>query len=140
MGVRRAGREAALQMLYQWHLTGEDLPALQATYWEGRSVDLEVSDFANRLVSGVLKHLKTIDGLIEQYSEHWRPDRMEVVDRNLLRLAIQELLHEKETPRAVIINEAIEIARRYGTENSAQFINGMLDSIRKAIEELGDGE
>jgi N utilization substance protein B len=138
MGSRRKGREAALQMLYQWDLTREDLPTLQATFWEVRPDDPEVMDFANALASGTLDHLETIDPLIEKYAKHWRPARMEAIDRNLLRLAIQELMYERATPRAVIINEAIEIARSYSTEKSAEFINGILDGIRKGIEDRGD--
>ena len=133
MGARRTARENALQMLYQWDLTRGDLDAVRSAFWEVHPGDPEVRSFADRLVTGTVEHVTQIDRLIEQHAENWRLDRMETVDRNVLRMAIEELLYGPETPRAVVIDEAIEIARRYGTGGSGAFINGMLDGISKRL-------
>ena len=92
-------------------------------------------DFARLLVNRTVEHVEEIDALIQRHAEHWRLDRMAIVDRNLLRLATQEFLYDKETPKTVVINEAIEIARRFSTQESPQFINGILDSIKREVEE-----
>jgi N utilization substance protein B len=134
MGARREARECALQMMYQWDLRRDDPRTMAATYWEVHAHDADVCEFAERLVLATVEHLESIDSLIERHARRWRLERMETVDRNVLRVAVQELLHEQETPPAVVIDEAIEIARRYSTPDSPQFINGLLDSIRKEIE------
>lgn len=135
MGTRRVAREYALQMLYQWDLRREDLDTSIATFWEvNHSVD-HLREFAERLVRGTVEHLEEIDRLIVRHAKHWRLERMETLDRNLLRMATEELLFQEKTPPTVVINEAIEIARRFSTRDSPQFINGLLDSIHKEIEE-----
>jgi N utilization substance protein B len=135
MGGRRKGRELALQMLYQWDLTRYPLPAVQESFWTLNSeVEEEVRQFAESLLAGTLSYLGAIDVLLASHAEHWRVARMATVDRNILRLATYELLYESETPRPVIINEALEIARRFSTPESIHFINGILDSIRKTKE------
>ena len=134
VGVRRVAREYALQALYQWDLTRDDLEPLLASFWEVHSGEDEVRRFASRLVRGTIENLEAIDRLIEKHAKNWRLERMETVDRNVLRLATGEFLFEKDTPPTVVINEAIEIARRFSTEKSSQFINGLLDSISKDIE------
>jgi N utilization substance protein B len=93
-----------------------------------------VADFARELVTGTVENVEQIDRLIARHAEHWRLDRMAIVDRNLLRMATQEFLYDKETPKTVVINEAIEIARRFSAQESPQFINGILDSIKKELE------
>jgi N utilization substance protein B len=135
MGNRRAAREFALQMLYQWDLRRDNLDRSISTFWEVNKSDEDVRSFADRLVYGTVEHLDVIDPLIERHAKNWRLERMETLDRNLLRMAVQELLHERETPATVVIDEAIEIARRFSTWKSPQFINGLLDSIHKEIEE-----
>ena len=135
MGVRRKARECALQMLYQWDVTREDPRPLAATYWEVRETPEEVRDFAERLFLGAISRLEGIDGRIGRHARNWRIDRMETIDRNVLRLATAELLLEPDTPPTVVLNEAIEIARRFSTTGSAQFINGILDSILREVEE-----
>ena len=135
MGNRRAGREFALQMLYQWDLRRDKLDTLIATFWEVNTVDDEIRSFADRLVYGTVEHLELLDPLINRHAKNWRLERMETLDRNLLRMAAQELLHEPDTPATVVIDEAIEIARRFSTRGSPQFINGLLDSIYKENEE-----
>jgi N utilization substance protein B len=134
MGTRRKAREYALQMLFQWDITRDSIDQIGATFWENTDEPPEVADFARALVSGTVEHVEKIDALIQRHAEHWRLDRMAVVDRNLLRLAVQEFLYDVETPKTVVINEAIEIARRFSSQESPQFINGILDSIKRELE------
>jgi transcription antitermination protein NusB len=134
MGTRRKAREYALQMLFQWDVTHDPIEATRAAFWENHDEPEAVVEFADRLVERTIEHVEEIDALIRKHAEHWRLDRMAIVDRNLLRLAVQEFLYDKETPRSVVINEAIEIARRYSAQESPQFVNGILDSIRRELE------
>jgi len=138
MGFRRKSREYALQMLFQWDITHDAIETIIGTFWEGLETpeSAEVVEFANALATGAIDQVEKIDALIERHADNWRLDRMAVVDRNLLRLATHEFFTERENgemPAAVIINEAIEIARRFSAEGSPQFINGILDSIRKDL-------
>ncbi|MCS6817553.1 MAG: transcription antitermination factor NusB [Blastocatellia bacterium] len=136
MGSRRKARESAMQMLYQYDVARPPIDELLETYWSELrpDVDEDVRRFATSLVVGTIEHLETIDRLLASRAEHWRIERMATVDRNILRLAVYELLYETETPKVVIINEAIEIARRYSTYEATQFINGLLDAIRRHLE------
>jgi N utilization substance protein B len=113
------------------------LDELVRDYWtelsEGEQQEAAARDFATRLVSGTLAHLAEIDERIKSRAEHWRISRMAVVDRNVLRLAVYEFLHE-QTPRTVVINEALEIARRFSTFEATQFINGILDAIKRDLD------
>ena len=125
-------------MLFQWDITHDAIEQVTATFFEHQTEDLQsVSDFARKLVISTVEHVEKIDELIRRHAEHWRLDRMATVDRNLLRLAVQEFLYETETPKTVVINEAIEIARRFSAQESPQFINGVLDSIKKELEDVG---
>ena len=125
-------------MLFQWDLTRDDVDQILSTYWEIHDdAAPEVMEFANALVRGAVDHVEEIDPLIERHAENWRLERMATVDRNVLRLATGELRSAGATPSTVVINEAIEIARRFSTEGSPQFINGLLDSIRKELEKEG---
>jgi N utilization substance protein B len=137
MGSRRKARECALQMLFQWDITHDTIEQIQATFWDGQDEPEETRVFADALASGAIASVEKIDALIGRHAENWRLDRMAVVDRNILRLATYEFLHDAETPKTVVINEAIEIARRFSSQESPQFINGILDSIRKEIESQG---
>lgn len=122
-------------MLFQWDITHDDIQQVIATFFQNQSEDaVAIVSFARQLVIGTVEHVEHIDELIRRHAEHWRLDRMAIVDRNILRLAIQEFLHDKETPKTVVINEAIEIARRFGAQESPQFINGILDSIKRELE------
>ena len=132
MGTRRKAREYALQMLFQWDINRESVDS--TSFWENTDEPPAVVSFARRLVTQTIEHVEKIDEFIRRHAEHWRLDRMTVVDRNILRLATQEFLYDRETPKSVVINEAIEIARRFGAEESPQFINGVLDSIKKELE------
>jgi len=132
MGKRRKGREVALQFLYQLdlHGAGDPLPH-EDEFWERHPVDPDTRTFAEALVRGSKLHQGKTDQLITQYAEHWDLDRMAVVDRNILRLAVHELLWQPDVPPKVAINEAIELAKKFGTADSSRFINGLLDRILK---------
>src|SRR5215468_5854705 len=135
MGPRRKAREYALQMLFQWDITRDTIDQIADTFFQEQEKEPEgIVEFARRLVKGTVEHVEEIDRLIQRHAEHWRLDRMATVDRNLLRMATQEFMFDKETPKTVVINEAIEIARRFSTQESPQFINGILDSIKKELE------
>ena len=135
MGPRRKAREYALQMLFQWDITHDAIDQIAAVFFQNQPEEVQaIADFARELVTGTVEHVEEIDRLIQRHAEHWRLDRMATVDRNLLRLAAQEFLYDKQTPKTVVINEAIEIARRFSTQESPQFINGILDSIKKELE------
>ena len=135
MGTRRKSRELALQMLFQADLGQQHGEEVRKTFWKGRGeVDREVQGFANDIFRLAQDRAPEIDKLIENHAENWRMDRMAAVDRNILRAAVAELLGFPKTPRAVVINEAIEIARKFSAPESVQFINGVLDSVGKEIE------
>ncbi|HKS40372.1 MAG TPA: transcription antitermination factor NusB [Blastocatellia bacterium] len=137
MGARRKARVCALQMLFQYDIARPRLDELSSTYWEAFGEDMSdvPRDFSNNLAAGAIAHLDEIDELIIKRAENWRIKRMAVVDRNILRLAIYEFLYEPDTPKTVIINEALEIARRFSTFEATQFINGILDAIKRDLED-----
>jgi transcription antitermination protein NusB len=137
MGSRRKARECALQMLFAADVA--EMPATDVVrgYWaELGEADLDETarEFATRLAAGTLSNLELLDDRIRSRAEHWRISRMAVVDRNILRLAVYEFLYEP-TPRTVAINEALEIARRFSTYEATQFINGILDAIKRDLDE-----
>jgi N utilization substance protein B len=137
MGSRRKARECALQMLFAADVSETRADELVHTYWtELGDADVEETarEFATRLAVGTLAHLTELDERIKSRAEHWRISRMAVVDRNILRLAVYEFLFEP-TPRTVAINEALEIARRFSTYEATQFINGILDAIKRDLDE-----
>jgi transcription antitermination protein NusB len=135
MGTRRKSRELALQMLFQADLGRQDAEQVRRTFWsEHNSVPEDVREFSEDLFRLASDRSQEIDGLIERHAENWRMDRMAAVDRNLLRAAVAELLGFPATPRAVVINEALEIARRFSSPESVQFINGVLDSVGRELE------
>jgi N utilization substance protein B len=140
MGDRRKGREYALQMLYQIEVGAVGQEETLAGFWEGKSAPQEVREFAASLVSGTLSSLPEIDSVLREGLEHWRLPRMAAVDRNVLRLAVYEFLHQRDTPPVVVIDEAIELAKRFGGDESGLFINGVLDGIRKRLQERFDRE
>lgn len=138
MGSRRKARELALQCMYQIEMTREDPdPALSSFRGEHR-VSPEIMDYAADLVRGACSHRDAIDSMLGRYAENWVPSRMAAVDRNILRLAVYEMLFSKRTPPIVVIDEAVDIAKKYSTPDSGAFVNGILDRIRK--EEMGEGE
>ena len=133
MGRRTKSREFALQALYQLNITKQDVTALLAQFEEHFLPGGEADEFLRRLVLGVLEHREELDRLIEQYSENWRLDRIDVIDRNILRMALFELLYCEDIPPKVTINEAIDLGKRYGSEDSGSFINGILDRIQNEV-------
>ena len=135
MGTRRKSREMAVQMLFQADMGKQSADQVRSTFWaEHGAASLHVRGFADDLFRVAMDRAGDIDGLIEKHAEHWRMERMAVVDRNLLRAAVAELLGYPETPRAVVINEALEIARKFSSPESVQFLNGVLDSVGKELE------
>ncbi len=134
MGKRRKSRESALQNLYSWDLIGEtptDLFYFSDKIPGSNHVFEGWRTYAQKLFEGVVEHRDYLDELISKYSKHWRLDRMATVDRCILRQAVYELLHCPDVPKAVVINEAVEIAKMYGESDSPIFINGNLDQICK---------
>ena len=127
-------------MLYQWEVGRADMDTVVRTYWQledgGSSPGEATRALAEQLARGTSEHVTASDPLIAEQAEHWRLSRMALLDRLILRLAVYELLHT-DTPRPVIINEAIELAKKFSTEDSARFINGVLDAIRKRLETDG---
>ena len=137
MGSRRKARECALQMLFAADVAEATSDEVVRSYWAELGepdLDQTAREFATRLASGTLANLTSLDERIRSRAEHWRISRMAVVDRNILRLAVYEFLHEP-TPRTVAINEALEIARRFSTYEATQFINGILDAIKRDLDE-----
>jgi N utilization substance protein B len=138
-GTRHKARECALQMLFAADVTHNQPESLTASYWKelgDESIDDKTRQFANELVLGTLENLSAIDDKIRTRAEHWRIERMAIVDRNVLRLAVFEFVY-RDTPNTVAINEALETARRFSSFEATQFINGILDAIRQ---DLDNGE
>ena len=137
MGARRKARICALQMLFQYDVARPSVEELTRSYWAAFGDDMGSvpHEFSDKLALGAISHLDEIDALIKRRAENWRIQRMAVVDRNLLRLAIYEFLFESDTPKTVVINEALEIARRFSTFEATQFINGILDAIKRDLED-----
>ncbi|MGH9493215.1 MAG: transcription antitermination factor NusB [Terriglobales bacterium] len=141
MGTRRKSRELALQMLFQADMARQAAEEVQRTFWgERAAVEAATRSFADELFRVALERAPEIDALIERHAEHWRMERMAVVDRNLLRAGVAEFLGFPETPKPVIINESLEIARKFSGPESVHFINGVLDSIAKELEDSGGGK
>jgi transcription antitermination protein NusB len=129
MGARRKARELALQMLFQFDMSGNDADAVVRHFEDLQKAKEPTREFAIRVFEGTVRHAEAIDQMIGSQADNWRIERMAVVDRNIIRMSIYEFLYEDETPKLVIIDEAIEIAKKFGNQKSAQFINGILDGI-----------
>jgi N utilization substance protein B len=129
--TRREAREAALQVLYLKDVGRGALDGVPEAVWSDRPLTGKTRDFARRLADGVLAHQAQIDDLIKKVAQNWEMGRMATVDRGILRMAAWEILHEPETPINVIINEALEIAKKYSTSESSKFVNGILDKIKQ---------
>jgi len=137
MGKRRLSRELTLKFLYQFELTGGELDEQIKLFLKQNSSKDDVESFMRGLVFSLLDKVKEIDEVIQKYSDHWVLDRMTVIDRNILRMGVCELLFDFSTPPKVVINEAIDIAKKYGNEDSPEFINGILDKVFKEIGQKG---
>lgn len=134
MGKRRDGREAAVQFLFQHDLQkGEPAQELLEPFWQLRPAAPNTRLFSDELIRGVLENREAIDAQIRKTTANYELDRIAAVDRNILRVAIFEMLFAKDVPPIVCINEAIEIAKRFGSEDSGRFINGILDRTRKEM-------
>ena len=132
--TRRKARELAMQMLYQADIGRQTPDEVAATFWKAADdVDLKVRGFAEDLFRAAAERQPRIDELIAEHSRHWRLERMPAVDRNLLRMAVAEMLAFRSTPFPIVINEALEIGRRYSGPESVTFLNGVLDSIAHAL-------
>ncbi len=133
MGVRRRAREAALQILYCVDLAGDTVERAERLHWEHLAASVEGRDFARAIVEGYGGHATEVDEMIRKVSEHWRLERMPRVDRNILRLSAYELMFMPDVPRKVTLNEAVELAKRYGSEGSPGFVNGVPDRIASEV-------
>jgi transcription antitermination protein NusB len=131
MGARRKARELALQMLFQYDMSGNQPDQIIDTFEELQKSKPNTREFAMKIFRGTVEHVATLDEMIQNQAENWRLSRMSTVDRNIIRMSVYEFLHEADTPKLVIIDEAIEIAKKFGTQKSGQFINGILDGILK---------
>ncbi|MFQ5720942.1 MAG: transcription antitermination factor NusB [Candidatus Aminicenantales bacterium] len=136
MGKRRKAREATLQILFQLDFNSSELTQTINHYWQDRKAFPGIREYSQWLVEGIISNQKEIDRIIQSFSKHWRLSRMAVVDRNILRMAVFELLYEKNVAPAIIINEAIEIAKKYSGQEAAVFINGILDAISKKLDSV----
>jgi len=135
MGTRRKSRELALQMLFQSDMGKQTPEQVRKTFWAERAdEDVTVRGFADDLFRVAQERLREIDDLIERHAEHWRMERMAAVDRNLLRAAVAEFMGFPGTPKPVVINEALEIARKFSSPEAVVFINGVLDSVARDLE------
>lgn len=131
MGKRRLSRELAIQFLYLTDMNAGDNPRQLELFWESNECPPEVRAFTEDILNDIFDHQKEIDARLEQFSDNWTLSRMAVIDRNLLRMAASEILYSKTVPPKVAIDEAVEIAKKFGSEDSPNFINGILDRILK---------
>lgn len=138
MGSRRKSRECALQLLYQMELGGQDLKNAASLFWQSHDTEEDIKKFADQLVEGVIGHLEEIDDVLSVFSTNWKISRMASVDKNILRIAIYELMRCPDIPVKVTINEAVEIAKCFGTAESGAFVNGILDNVAKKYAEEKD--
>jgi N utilization substance protein B len=136
MGRRRKAREETLRILYRLEFDNRPLEETIDQYWENKRANKATREYSTWLVSGIISHQKTIDTFIQEASEHWRISRMALIDRNIIRIAVFELLYEENIAPAIIINEAIEIAKMYSGNEAATFVNGILDAVRKNLNKI----
>jgi N utilization substance protein B len=134
MGQRRKAREETLRILYRIEFDNRPIEETLDIYWKNKKSLPSTREYSTWLVNGITSNQEKIDTIIQEASEHWRLSRMALIDRNILRMAVFELLHEKNIAAAIIINEAIEIAKKYSGTDAATFVNGILDAIRKNLE------
>jgi N utilization substance protein B len=136
MGRRRKAREETLRILYRLEFDNRPLEETIVQYWENKRAHRATREYSTWLVNGIISHQKKIDTFIQQVSEHWRISRMTLIDRNIIRIAAFEMLYEENITPAIIINEAIEIAKMYSGDEAATFVNGILDAIRKNLKKI----
>jgi len=134
MAMRRHAREWAVQFLFQRDFNAENLERAFADFWSDKRADPKLKQFAEDLIRGVLDHQADLDAKIQSYAEHWDVKRMNAVDRNVIRLALYEMLYRADIPPVVSINEAVEIAKSFSAPESGRFVNGILDRARKDLD------
>jgi len=140
MGKRTKARECALQMLYQWDITRDPMDRVAGLFWQVRTSTDETRAMAERLARGAQKDIERLDEEITRSSKNWRFDRIAAIDKNILRLAVYELLREPGTPSSVVIDEAVELAKRFSAVDSPPFVNGVLDAIKARVRGEPAGE
>jgi len=133
MGRRTKARECAFQILYQWQISGEPMDDVLRSFWRIRSGTAQMQAMAERLALGARACVERLDEAIAASAANWRLDRIAPVDRTILRLGTYELIAERETPHAVVLDEAVELAKRFGEADSPAFVNGVLDAIRQRL-------
>jgi N utilization substance protein B len=133
MGRRRKAREHTLRVLFQLEFGNTEPEKAVAQYWENRRILEEIKEYSSWLIKGIIEHQQEVDKLIQSFSKNWRLSRMALVDRNIMRMAVFELLYETNVAPAIVINEAIEIAKKYSGEEAATFVNGILDAVQKSL-------
>ncbi len=136
MGQRRKAREETLRILFRLEFENKQIERTLNQYWKSKKASKEIKEYSTWLVKGIISDQAKIDNIIQKVSEHWRISRMALVDRNILRMAVFELVHEKNIAPAIIINEAIEIAKKYSGDEAATFVNGILDAVRKDLKDI----
>jgi N utilization substance protein B len=136
MGRRRKAREETLRILFRLEFENKQIDKTLNQYWESKKTSEEIKEYSTWLVNGIISDQAKIDNIIQQVSEHWRISRMALVDRNILRMAVFELLYEENIAPAIVINEAIEIAKKYSGDEAATFVNGILDAVRKDLKDI----
>jgi len=139
MGMRTKARECAFQMLYQWDITREPMDRVAGLFWQVRTATPETKTMAERLARGGQAEVASLDEAITAASTNWRFERIAAVDRNILRIAAYELMKEPQTPSSVIIDEAVEMAKRFGEADSPPFVNGVLDAVMRKVRAGGGG-
>jgi len=132
VALRTKSREFAMQMLFQWDMSRQDAAKLEAKFWRAATAEDSTRIFANKLFEGASKSADELDALIVQHAKNWRLERMAIIDRAVLRLAIYEL-RTAETPHKVIINEAVDLAKKFSSEDAGSFVNGILDAVYKTL-------
>jgi N utilization substance protein B len=133
VSLRTKAREFAMQMLFQWDMSQQDFAKLEAKFWKSAKAANKTRAFANELFEGAAKEVSTLDEMIAKHCEHWRFERLAAIDRAILRLTIHEM-SVAETPAKVVLNEAVELAKKFSSEESGAFVNGVLDSVHKSLQ------
>ena len=133
VSLRTKAREFAMQMLFQWDMSQQDPAKLEAKFWKGAKAADKTRDFANQLFEGAVKDVAALDEIIATHCENWRFERLSAIDRAILRLAIHEM-KSADTPGKVILNEAVELAKKFSSDEAGPFVNGVLDAVYKSLQ------
>jgi N utilization substance protein B len=133
VSLRSKSREFAMQMLFQWDMSKQDLSKLEAKFWKGAKAAEQTRNFANQLFEGAAHDSTSLDELISKHAENWRLERLAAIDRAILKLALHEM-RATDTPPKVVINEAVELAKKFSSPEAGKFVNGILDGYRKSLQ------